>query len=65
MPNDLLGLAERLYEVVRHDPDCRAIGGAGDNDCTCDAVPVLRKLEAMWNLPVGQHPVKEDVRCLR
>lgn len=47
-------LMKRLYEVVHHDPDCNSIGGAGDKDCTCDAVPLLRELEAAWRLPVGE-----------
>lgn len=44
---------DRLYEVVHHDDECKAIGGNGDADCTCDAVPLLRELEKVWRLPVG------------
>lgn len=40
-------LLKRLYEVVHHDEGCPAIGGAGDTDCTCDAVPVLRECERL------------------
>jgi len=38
-------LLKRAYEVVHHDQDCPSIGGNGDNDCRCDAVPFLRDLE--------------------
>jgi hypothetical protein len=47
-------MMDRLYEVVHHDAECKSIGGNGDQDCTCDAVPVLRELEKAWMLPVGQ-----------
>jgi len=46
-------LMARLYEVVHHDSECKAIGGNGDADCTCDAVPLLRELEKAWRLPIG------------
>ena len=39
-------LLKRAYEAVHHDDDCPAIGGRGDEDCRCDAVPFLRDLEA-------------------
>lgn len=35
-------LLHRAYEVVHHDADCPSIGGNGDADCRCDAVPFLR-----------------------
>lgn len=37
-------MIRRAYEVVHHDADCPAIGGNGDRDCACDAVPFLRDL---------------------
>ena len=39
-------LLKRAYEVVHHEPDCPSIGGNGDKDCKCDAVPFLRDLES-------------------
>ncbi len=39
-------LLRRAYEVVHHDAACPAIGGRGDVDCECDAVPFLRDLAA-------------------
>ncbi len=40
-------LVKRAYEVVHHDDECPAIGGNGDKDCQCDAVPFLRELESL------------------
>lgn len=40
-------LVRRAYEVVHHDDECPAIGGCGDKDCRCDAVPFLRELESL------------------
>ncbi len=40
-------LVKRAYEVVHHDDECPAIGGCGDKDCRCDAVPFLRELESL------------------
>jgi len=59
MPNEVLSqlaergegeqrLLNRAYEVVRHDAGCPSIGGKGDADCKCDAVPFLRDLEALF-----------------
>jgi hypothetical protein len=39
---------ERAYEVVHHDEGCPSIGGNGDADCKCDAVPFLRDLEGVF-----------------
>lgn len=39
-------LLKRAYEVVHHELDCPSIGGNGDKDCKCDAVPFLRDLES-------------------
>ena len=46
-------LVRRAYEVVHHDDECPAIGGCGDKDCRCDAVPFLRELESL--LSGGSH----------
>ena len=46
-------LVKRAYEVVHHDDECPAIGGCGDKDCRCDAVPFLRELESL--LSGGSH----------
>lgn len=46
-------LVKRAYEVVHHDDECTAIGGNGDKDCRCDAVPFLRELESL--LSGGSH----------
>jgi hypothetical protein len=45
IPGDHL-LWLRACEVVHHDEGCPAIGGAGDSDCRCDAVPFLRDLRS-------------------
>lgn len=42
----VMELLARAYEVVRHDVGCPSIGGNGDTDCKCDAVPFLRDLES-------------------
>ena len=39
-------LLKRAYEVVHHELDCPSIGGNGDKDCKCDAVPFLSDLES-------------------
>lgn len=46
-------LLARAAEVVCHDIDCLAIGGNGDDDCRCDAVPFLRDLQAALTRPVA------------
>lgn len=38
-------LMERAFELVHHEDGCPSIGGNGDGDCKCDAVPFLRELE--------------------
>ena len=45
------GTLARAYEVVRHASNCPAIGGAGDKDCRCDAVPFLNDLAVVLTGP--------------
>ena len=40
-------LMARAYEVVHHSEGCPSIGGGGDKDCRCDAVPFLNDLRAL------------------
>ena len=39
-------LMERAFEVVHHEEGCPSIGGRGDDDCECDAVPFLKDIAA-------------------
>ncbi len=50
-------LVKRAYEVVHHDDECPAIGGCGDKDCRCDAVPFLRELESLLSAASGEKGV--------
>ena len=56
-------LLKRAYEVVHHDPGCAALGGHGDDDCQCDAVPFLRDLEAV--LRPKPKPMHTEVGALQ
>ena len=49
-------LYERACEVVHHDHDCPAIGGNGDADCKCDAVPFLNDFEALAAIQPDPEP---------
>ena len=53
-PPDHGPLLLRAYEAVHHDPECPSIGGNGDKDCQCDAVPFLRDLRAALSQPATQ-----------
>jgi hypothetical protein len=53
----------RAYEAVHHDIDCPAIGGNGDDDCQCDAVPFLRDLKtALARQPAAELPMPEPLK---
>lgn len=41
-------MMRRAFEVVHHDDSCPSIGGNGDPDCRCDAVPFLAELAATF-----------------
>ena len=56
----LKALYRRACEVVRHDNNCPAVGGAGDCDCRCDAVPFLRDFAAQALSPREQSGLKEN-----
>lgn len=49
-------LYERACEVVQHDHDCPAMGGNGDADCKCDAVPFLNDFEALVAIQPDPEP---------
>jgi hypothetical protein len=51
-------LVKRAYEVVHHDDECPAIGGNGDKDCRCNAVPFLRELESLLSAASGEKGVR-------
>lgn len=53
-------LYERACEVVHHDHDCPAIGGNGDADCKCDAVPFLNDFEALAAIQPDPDPKPVD-----
>ena len=65
-------LLKRAYEIVRHNDECPAIRGNGDDDCRCDAVPFLRDLEKFAAVtptvpltPAGDMAGEDDARLLR
>lgn len=55
-------LMKRAYEVVHHETDCPSVGGGGDKDCRCDAVPFLRDLSATLQAK-PDWPSDADVEC--
>lgn len=46
-----MNVLSRAAEYVRHLDGCPAIGGAGDDDCTCGAVAFLDKIELLTAAP--------------
>ncbi|WP_312531369.1 hypothetical protein [Paracoccus sp. (in: a-proteobacteria)] len=58
-------LYERACEVVHHDHDCPAIGGNGDADCKCDAVPFLNDFEALAAIQPDPEPAPVSQAALQ
>ena len=53
----------RAYELVHHEEGCPAIGGSGDKDCRCDAVPFLDDLRTALATPEAAHGAQIGLAC--
>lgn len=56
-------LMMRAYELVHHEDGCPSIGGAGDKDCRCDAVPFLNDLRNALAEPQTAHAAQIGLAC--
>lgn len=58
LAEQIRALYKRACDVVHHDHDCPAIGGNGDYDCKCDAVPFLNDFCALADAAATTTPAE-------